>query len=138
MWAQPRENRTILELRGATLAGRSVRCVWRPLYRGRYMHYSWVAPRVRAALDQLDVDRQRLVREYQQLAASFEDGAAGRGKDSWLAAKHYEHFASYLAAYDSAAIRWDLHEFALLAAEMNGDKRRRNWRRWQRYLRRMR
>lgn len=99
------------------------------------MNNSWVSPRARHALDQLATDRQRLVREYQQLAASYEDGAAGRGKDSWLAAKHYEHFASYLAAYDSTTVRYDLWEYGRLASIRVSGRRRDNWRRWRAYLR---
>lgn len=100
------------------------------------MHNSWVAPRVRAALDQLVIDRQRLVREYQQLAASFEDGAAGRSRDSWLAAKHYEHFALYLAAYDPTAITYDSGEYLRLVTTRMGEREQRNWSRWRRFRRR--
>jgi hypothetical protein len=97
---------------------------------------TWVSPRVRHALDQLATERQRLIREYQHLAASFEDGAAGRGKDSWLAAKHYEHFASYLAAYDTATITYDGWDYGRLARSRVDWRRRENWQKWRRLLRR--
>lgn len=99
------------------------------------MHNSWVSPRVGRALDQLAKDRQRLVREYQQLAASYEDGAAGRSRDSWLAAKHYEHFASYIARYDSDRIPYSLWEYGRLAFVRREERERDNWSRWRAFLR---
>src|SRR3954452_564757 len=99
------------------------------------MHNSWVSPRVGRALDQLAEDRQRLVREYQQLAASYEDGAAGRSRDSWLAAKHYEHFASYIARYDSNDIQYDLRDFGRLATIRIHGRQRDTWSRWRAFLR---
>ena len=97
---------------------------------------TWVSPRVRQALDQLATERQRLVREYLQMAASYEDGAAGRSKDSWLAAKHYEHFASYVAAYDVTTMSYDLADYSRMFSARAHWRRRENWRRWRSYLRR--
>jgi hypothetical protein len=101
------------------------------------MHNSWVSPRVGRALDQLAKDRQRLVREYQQLAASYEDGAAGRSKDSWLAAKHFEHFASYIASYDSSTIRYSLWECGRLASARMDNRERDKRARWRAFLRKL-
>lgn len=98
------------------------------------MNDSWAGPRVRTALDQLATDRQQLVREYYALAASFEDGAAGRSRGSWLAAKRYEHFASYLADYDSRKMLFSLEELTWFSRDRLAARRRRDWRRWRRLL----
>jgi len=105
------------------------------------MNNPWAGPRVRTALDQLAIDRQRLVKDTYELAASFEDGAAGRSKGSWLAAKYCEHFASYLAAYDPGTMAISATDSARLISEQIVDTvrsnraRRLDWTRWRRFLR---
>lgn len=101
------------------------------------MNDPWAGPRVRTALDQLVIDRQRLVRQYYELAASFEDGAAGRSKGSWLAAKRCEHFASYLAAYDPGTMAISVVDTLQRVIDtLRSDSARRiDWPRWRRFLR---
>jgi len=99
------------------------------------MHSRWASPRVRSALKQLEEDRHRLARTYAELAASYEDGAA-YGKDSWLAAKHYEHFAEHLSKYDPSTVTFTIADIADLSMMRVEGIRRRNWLKWRRFLRR--
>lgn len=99
------------------------------------MNDPWAGPRVRTTLDRLAIDRQRFIRDCYELAASFEDGAAGQSKGSWLAAKYCEHFASYLAEYDPGKMRTNLEELARVYRDRKITARTRDWRRWQRFLR---